>query len=150
MPLLVYPGALHGDWADLAPEFERLFLRNSWAGTWRNGIYSCHHYHSTAHEVLGICGGSGLVLLGGESGVAVRAQPGDCMVIPAGVAHKLLEKTASFLVVGAYPAGQSYDICYGRPGERPAADRRIRQVPLPALDPVGGEKGPLLELWADR
>ena len=106
-----------------------------------------HHYHSTAHEVLGICGGSGLVRLGGETGVTVTVQPGDCVVIPAGVAHKLLERTAGFLVVGAYPAGQSCDVCYGRPGERPRADRRIESVPLPALDPVGGKSGPLLVLW---
>ena len=147
LPLLVYPGALVEKSGDFAPRFERLFTGNSWGGTWRNGIYSVHHYHSTAHEVLGICGGSGLVQLGGESGVTARVRPGDCVVIPAGVAHKLLERTAGFLVVGAYPAGQSCDICYGGPGERPFADRRIATVPLPALDPVKGKDGPLLELW---
>jgi uncharacterized protein YjlB len=147
LPLLVYPGALDEKSEDLAPAFERLFTGNSWGGTWRNGIYSRHHYHSTAHEVLGICGGSGLVQLGGESGLSVRVRPGDCILIPAGVAHKLLERTTGFLVVGAYPAGQSLDVCYGRPGERPLADRRIEGVPLPVLDPVRGECGPLLELW---
>ena len=147
LPLLVYPGALAGKSGDLAQRFERLFMGNSWGGTWRNGIYSVHHYHSTAHEVLGICGGSGLVRLGGEPGVTLRVRPGDCVVIPAGVAHKLLEKTPDFLVVGAYPAGQSYDICYGRPGERPRADSRIEGVSLPALDPVSGKSGPLLQLW---
>jgi uncharacterized protein YjlB len=69
------------------------------------------------------------------------------LLIPAGVAHKLLEKTTGFLVVGAYPAGQSCDVCYGRPGERPLSDRRIEAVPLPVLDPVRGEYCPLLELW---
>ncbi len=147
LPLLVYPAALVEKSGDLAPRFERLFMGNSWGGAWRNGICSLHHYHSTAHEVLGICGGSGLVQLGGGSGVSVRVRPGDCVVIPAGVAHKLLERTAGFLVVGAYPAGQSYDVCYGRPGERPFADRRIEGVPLPALDPVRGEDGPLQQLW---
>jgi uncharacterized protein YjlB len=147
LPLVVYPGALTASVGDLAAGFERLFTGNSWGGTWRNGIYSVHHYHSTAHEVLGICGGSGLVRLGGEDGVTVRVRSGDCVVIPAGVAHKLLENSGGFLVVGAYPAGQSNDVCYGRPGERPRADRRIERVPLPALDPVGGKSGPLLLLW---
>jgi uncharacterized protein YjlB len=147
LPLLVYPAALDAEGGDLPTSFERLFRGNSWGGTWRNGVYSYHHYHSTAHEVLGICGGSGMIRLGGESGIAVHAQPGDCIVIPAGVAHKLLSKTNSFLVVGAYPAGQSYDICCGRPGERPAADRRIERVPLPGQDPVRGKHGPLMDLW---
>jgi uncharacterized protein YjlB len=145
LPVVVYPGALAD--GELASVFERLFEANSWGGAWRNGIYSMHHYHSTAHEVLGICAGSGFVRLGGETGVTVQARPGDCIVIPAGVAHKLLEKAPGFLVVGAYPAGQSWDICYGRPGERPLADRRIEGVPLPALDPVSGKNGPLLQLW---
>jgi len=149
LPLLVYPGALLEEFEDLATGFERCFTGNSWGGAWRNGIYSWHHYHSTAHEVLGICGGSGIVRLGGESGVTVRARPGDCIVIPAGVAHKLLERTAGFLVVGAYPEGQSWDVCSGRPGERPLADRRIGCVPLPASDPVRGKRGPLLELWGN-
>ena len=147
LPLLVYPGALEVDSEDLASGFERLFAGHSWGGAWRNGVYPYHHYHSTAHEVLGICGGSGLVRFGGERGVTVPARPGDCIVIPAGVAHKLLEKTAGFLVVGAYPDGQSYDICRGRPGERPAADRRIERVALPSRDPVRGGAGPLQELW---
>ena len=70
-------------------------------------------------------------------------------MIPAGVAHRLLEKTSGFLVVGAYPEGQSYDICYGKPGERPAADQRIGRVPLPARDPVKGKQGPLRDLWGE-
>lgn len=147
LPLLVYAGALDGDSEDLASEFERLFAGHSWRGAWRDGVYPYHHYHSTAHEVLGICGGSGLVRFGGEPGVTVPARPGDCIVIPAGVAHKLLEKAAGFLVVGAYPDGQSYHICYGRPGERPAADRRIERVALPSRDPVRGDTGSLQELW---
>ncbi len=25
----------------------------SWLGAWRDGIFAFHHFHSTAHEVLG-------------------------------------------------------------------------------------------------
>ena len=50
-------------------------------------------------------------------------------------------------MVGAYPRGQSWDMMYGKPGERPGADETIRSVPLPTADPVLGIKGPLMQLW---
>ena len=31
-----------------------LFASNHWGAAWVDGIYAHHHYHSTAHEVLGI------------------------------------------------------------------------------------------------
>jgi uncharacterized protein YjlB len=39
---------------------------------------------------------------------------------------------------------------YGKPGERPAADERIAQVPMPAADPVLGAAGPMKALWQKR
>ena len=66
LPLILYKKALAD--ADLAAGFEALFTSNGWAGTWRNGIFSYHHYHATAHEVLGIARGSAMVRLGGEAG----------------------------------------------------------------------------------
>ena len=50
-------------------------------------------------------------------------------------------------MVGAYPAGQSPDMCYGKAGERPQADDRIAKLSLPDLDPVYGAEGPLTEFW---
>ena len=69
------------------------------------------------------------------------------MILPAGTAHKNLGASADFGVVGAYPEGQEMDMCYGKPGERPEADRNIEEVPKPKTDPVYGTAGPLLELW---
>jgi uncharacterized protein YjlB len=68
------------------------------------------------------------------------------VIIPAGVAHKLIEASADFRVIGAYPPGQSPDTKYGKHGERPAADRAIEELPVPEKDPVYG-KGPLTEYW---
>ena len=74
-------------------------------------------------------------------------KPGDVVIIPAGVAHKCLEHDKDFTVIGAYPAGQNYDMMKGRKDERPAADERIRSVPLPEADPVFGADGPLMRHW---
>ena len=71
------------------------------------------------------------------------------MVIPAGVAHKKLKASGDFRVVGAYPAGQSPDMCYGRDEERPRADENIDRVPKPDADPVLGGSGPLQSLWME-
>ena len=73
---------------------------------------------------------------------------GDVVVIPAGVAHRRLRSTPDFGVVGAYPQGQRWDMCYGKKGERPGTDRNIARVPDPGTDPVYGGEGPLLELWS--
>ena len=54
---------------------------------------------------------------------------------------------ADFLVVGAYPPGQYWDLCRGAPGERPQTLENIARVPLPPTDPIYGQAGPLLEYW---
>ncbi len=150
LPLLYYPGAvsLSDSPSDPAARFEALFERNEWPGAWRNGIYHYHHYHSTAHETLGIYRGSAVVRLGGEvNGIVVELHAGDVVVIPAGVAHKRLSATPDLGVVGAYPPEQKVDMNYGQAGERPGTDRNIEALPLPSTDPVTGVSGPLVRLW---
>jgi uncharacterized protein YjlB len=147
LPLLVYPGVLRLTGDDPAAVAEQVFSANGWGGLWRDGIYPFHHYHSTAHEVLAICRGGARVQFGGEQGVILAVQPGDVVVIPAGVGHKNLGSKADLLVVGAYPPGQQWDLCYGKPAERPRVIENIGRVPLPRTDPVYGEDGPLLEQW---
>jgi uncharacterized protein YjlB len=143
VPLLLYNGAVVAEPAAI----ELLFESNGWSGTWRDGIYQYHHYHSVTHEVLGCYSGEALVCLGGENGIRVTLSAGDVVVIPAGVAHKNLGCSVDFGVVGAYPVGSAYDICYGRRDERPAADERIAAVPMPGNDPIFGKHGPLFEHW---
>ena len=144
LPVLIYRGVLA---TPKAAAFETMFEANGWSSSWRNGLYSVHHYHSTAHEVLGIYQGRVTARLGGERGLSVTLLAGDVAVIPAGVAHKNDGASADFRVVGAYPAGTGPDMQYGKAGERPAADRNIAGVPLPGGDPVRGARGPLATLW---
>ena len=147
LPLLVYESALKLPTHDAEEIVEAVVAANGWGGSWVNGIYSFHHYHSTAHEVLGCFRGSATVQFGGPSGVTQKLHCGDVVIIPAGVAHKNLGASGDFGVVGAYPSGQCWDMCYGKPGERPRADENIARVPLPETDPVYGADGPLLAHW---
>ena len=149
LPLVVYRGAL-GESGDRARRCEELFDRNGWPDSWRNGIYAHHHYHSTAHEVLGIAAGSARVRLGGENGQTIELRPGDVVVIPAGVAHKREAASSDLLVIGSYPGGQSPDMCRAEPGAHDKAVANIARVPLPAADPVTGAAGPLLDCWKSR
>jgi uncharacterized protein YjlB len=142
-PLLLYVGAVPADPAAI----ESLFVGNDWPGAWRNRVYPYHQYHSGAQEALGVYSGSATIQFGGPGGVVEKVRAGDVVVIPAGVAHKRVESSPDFRVVGAYPHGQSPDLCYGKPGERPDADRRISILPCPQRDPVQGADGALPRLW---
>jgi uncharacterized protein YjlB len=145
LPLLVYRGALQtGD--DAAASCVELFDRNGWTDAWKNGVYPHHHYHGSAHEVLGIAGWV-RVRLGGEGGQTVELRAGDVVVIPAGVAHKNEGASSDLLVVGAYPHGQKPDMRRSGATDRAWAALQIANVPLPAGDPVYGAAGPLLEGW---
>lgn len=146
LPLLFYEEALSRGVA--GPEqMEALFAGNGWPPAWRASIFTYHHYHSTAHETLGVVSGSARLMLGGPEGREFDVEPGDVIVIPAGVAHRRLDSSGDFLVVGCYPPGQDWDLLRGQPGERPHADRNIARVPVPKTDPVGGEGGPLIRRW---
>jgi len=148
-PLLVYPGVVALKGEDPAAVFERLFERHAWPAAWRNGVHGFHHYHSTAHEVLGIYSGEVAVRFGGEHGIDIVARPGDVIVLPAGTGHKKLSARGPLGVVGAYPAGQRADTRTPLTGNLRRDREAIARVPLPASDPVFGVRGPLLEHWRD-
>jgi uncharacterized protein YjlB len=126
---------------------ERLFASNGWRGAWRNGIYPFHHFHSTAHEVLGIVAGAATVALGGPNGRRFEVATGDVLVLPAGTGHCNLGAGGDLLVVGAYPDGMRWDLRRGDPREHDEVLANITAVPLPSADPVGGLGGPLIALW---
>jgi uncharacterized protein YjlB len=147
LPLVVYKQAVPLRQPDPGAEFERLFAGNSWRAAWRWGVYDFPHYHSTAHEVLGVFRGTATLQVGGAQGVRLVVEAGDAIVIPAGVGHQNLGCSADFQVVGGYPLGQTADLCRGLPGERPPVIDHIVRVPLPAGDPLFGANGPLREHW---
>ena len=128
---------------------EELFASHGWGGSWRDGVFPFHHFHSNAHEVLGFVAGEATVLLGGPGGEPVTIVAGDVVVLPAGTGHKRESASEDLLVVGAYPAGQeNFDLRRGDEDELDEVRRNVASVPLPALDPSGGDTGPLVRAWS--
>ncbi len=145
-PVILYRAAINCSGADPAAAFEVAFRNNGWPPQWRNGVYPFHHYHSTAHEVLGFAAGSARLLLGGPNGHEITVNPGDCALLPAGTGHYRIDASRDFLVVGAYPPNQNYDLCRG-----PLSGSAIEQLTalsFPRSDPITGAQGPLLRLWS--
>jgi uncharacterized protein YjlB len=138
-PVLVYRGvdAVTGD-----PDAARaLFAEHGWGGSWVDGVFDFHHFHSTSHEALAVVAGAATLELGGPQGEAFAVAAGDVLVLPAGTGHRRTTAREGFTVVGAYPAGQEdYDLLRGESaGEVAAARERIAALPAPPDDPVGGE-----------
>lgn len=145
-PVLVYRQLPLAD-DDYAMAFESLFNSHLWPAQWRAGVYDYHHYHSTAHEVLGVSRGSARLMLGGEQGREVEVSAGDALVLPAGTGHCQLSASDDFEVVGGYPVEQQYDLL--RPDESSHDEARARalRVGVPVSDPVAGTQGALVTLW---
>jgi len=142
-PLLVYPGAVAIAGDDPAAAFEALFDRNRWPAAWRNGVFPFHHFHTSAHEALGVYSGEVTVQFGGDSGVVVTARPGDVIVLPAGTGHKKVSSRGALGIVGAYPAGQRADMRTPLLSSVRRSAEAVEGVPLPERDPVYGAGGPL-------
>ncbi|WP_162055197.1 cupin domain-containing protein [Pontibacter pamirensis] len=146
LPLLLYR-QVFADSNNLEHQFKEAFAQHNWRGSWTNGVYDYHHYHSKSHEVLGVAAGSATIVFGGPGGEEVEVKAGDMVVLPAGTGHCRKSASSDFSVVGAYPGGQeNYDICT-QEDDMEEKKQHIKQVPLPGADPVAGKEGPLLLHW---
>ncbi len=122
------------------------------APQWRYTMYSTSHFHSTSHEVLCVSRGRARLCFGGEANPG-RVEPvvrrGDVLVLPAGVAHRLLDDLqpggGGFEMVGSYPVGCDWDMCYGRAGEEDRV-RAIAGLKWFTRDPIYGDEGPVLDV----
>ena len=147
-PLVLYRSAVRlAPGLDPAAIFEDLFERNGWADSWRNGVYDYLHYHSRIHEVMGVARGTAVVRFGGTRGRKLRLKAGDVLVLPAGTGHQCLSAAKDFLVVGAYPASGTYDVCRPTAKAHERALKTVPKVPPPRNDPVYAKDGALLRLW---
>jgi uncharacterized protein YjlB len=146
LPLLVYRDAVPAD----AAEIERIFAANGWPPAWRDGVHPFHHFHSTAHEVLGVARGEARVLFGGPSGRVLDVKAGDVVVLPAGVGHCNQGQSQDLLIVGGYPEQSSGrpDTRRGNSAEHDEAVSNIARVAVPPCDPVEGADGPLPRVGA--
>jgi uncharacterized protein YjlB len=138
-PVLIYRGVdAAASGADAARE---LFAQHGWGGSWVDGVFGFHHFHSTSHEALAVVAGRATLELGGPQGEAFDVAAGDVLVLPAGTGHRRASSDTRFTVVGAYPAGQeNYDLLRGDdPAEVDSARARIAALGPPPDDPVGGD-----------
>lgn len=147
-PLVIYKDVIRPESGDYAELMEQVFDANGWGGMWRNGVFSFQHFHSNAHEVLGVYGGSADIQFGGPNGPVLNVEAGDVAILPAGTAHCNVSSNRSFRVIGAYPAGQEdYDMCRGDMEQIDEVQANIATVPRSATDPVYGGNGPLFSYW---
>lgn len=116
---------------------------------WRYTMYRQSHFHSTTHEVLCVYSGRARLCFGGDGNphrVERVVERGDVMVVPAGVAHRLLEDLdGGFSMVGSYPPGHQWDMCYGQAGEE-GRWPGIEGLGWFQRDPIYGDEGPCLQV----
>lgn len=147
-PLLIYHSAFHSS-ASASVIESHLSAVGVVSPQWRYTMYSQSHFHSTAHEVLCVASGKARLCFGGEENpkrVEAVLEKGDVMVVPAGVAHRLLQDLdGGFSMVGSYPTGKSWDMCYGREGEEEKV-KGIRSLGWFERDPIYGDEGPSLHV----
>ncbi|BDD59798.1 hypothetical protein MAP00_004987 [Monascus purpureus] len=148
-PLIIYHNAFDATPSELAAHLEKV---GAVSPQWTYTMYNTTHYHSTTHEVLGVVSGRARLCFGGE-GNPNRFEPtvgkGDLIIVPAGVGHRLLvdldAHQNAFKMLGAYPPGKQWDMCYGKPGEEEKAGT-IKKLAWFHLDPLYGRNGPVLHV----
>jgi uncharacterized protein YjlB len=81
-----------------------------------------------------------------EGRVETEVKEGDVMIMPAGVGHRLLEDiSGNFEMVGSYPKGKSWDMCYGTKEDEEKFST-IAGLGWFEQDPLYGQDGPALQV----
>lgn len=145
LPVLFYRNAIAADGGDLGDTIARTFDGHQWPPQWRDGVFDYHHYHSTAHEALGVARGRASLIIGGPGGPVLQLGPGDVLVLPAGTGHCCQHAEDGFTVVGAYPRGQQWDVRTQALSD--AELRKMLGLAVPDTDPVSGGEGTLVRTW---
>jgi uncharacterized protein YjlB len=78
LPVIVYRAVEHGDCEEIARAFDKRFADHGWPPDWRDTVYDYHHYHSTAHEALGVAAGKATLELGGPARLEGQSLGGRC------------------------------------------------------------------------
>ena len=138
--LQLYRAVFNNDQTELDAKFRKLFSNYGWSIPWINGVYGFHHFHAEAHEVLGCASGWVVVQIGGPNGPKFKLTAGDAMLIPAGVAHKNIDSSIDYSILGSYPHGQEPDLRRGNPDEWNEVLNKISLVRLWDRDPITGKK----------
>ncbi|KAJ2993020.1 hypothetical protein NUW58_g1975 [Xylaria curta] len=116
---------------------------------WRGTVYAASHFHGTSHEILAVANGKVAVCFRHEDNpgrVVCDLERGNLVIIPAGVSHRLQEILESgFELVGSYPKGYNWDVCYGTRAEEGKIGK-IKELTWFDRDPVYGDKGPVLDV----
>lgn len=148
-PVLHYPGAVLHLLREPNPAQAvlKLFEQNGYTNGWVNGIHPFHHFHSNSHEVLGCVSGEARVQLGGPGAEVYTFSKGDVLLLPAGTAHKRLDATDDFQIVGAYPGGQDFDMQKGEAADYEKMKENVKATAVPHSDPVEGENGAVKKYW---
>ena len=148
-PFLIYHSAFHSSVSTSTIE-RHLSAVGVVTPQWRYTMYSQSHFHSTAHEVLCVASGKARLCFGGKENperVEAVLEKGDVMIVPVGVAHCLLDDLGGFNMVGSYPIGKSWDMCYGREGE--GEEEKVKGIGSLGWfekDPIFGDEGPSLRV----
>jgi uncharacterized protein YjlB len=85
-------------------------------------------------------------MFGGEGNpgkIETTVNKGDVIIIPAGVSHRLKKDLeGGFQMVGSYPPGLRWDMCYGKDDERDEV-AQIAKLEWFVKDPIYGHDGPI-------
>lgn len=149
LPVLFYSQVLDDfvEGEDAEEATKNLLMENGYTNAWTGGIHDYHHFHSNTHEVLVCLKGKATVQLGGPNGKEFSFSKGDALLLPAGVAHKAIDTTENFKIVGAYPDGIEFDMQEGDEANYKEIQQRANDVPVPEKDPLTGSDGAVQEYW---